>query len=426
MILGAFSAQNLQAQSLDSLLTSACQHNRSLESARISMKMAKEDSRQAFTNYFPTIQAAGMVFQGFHHLMQADVDIPPVDVSTLGIPLPLPPIQLPTMHINEIKKGALVNVGAVQPVFAGGQIYNGNKLAKLQEEVRQLQYYMSERDVKLQVTRLYWQLVALRANIGTLDAAERQLAEVHTFTSNYVNAGLTTHNDLLRVELKQQELKSSRLQLLNGIALSQMALAQLCGLEEVSVEEKDIACEPFKEGEVALPDQRLEVQLLSKNVESAALQVKMERGKLLPTAGIGIADMYYNMMAKNVNNGIIFATVSVPISAWWGGTHAMRKAKLAHQQAQVQRQETLEQLRLDNQAAWNNVQEAYAQIGIAETSITSAAENLRMSMDQYKAGTLPVIDLLDAETLHQQASDKLIEARANYKLRLAEYLSKTE
>lgn len=417
-VLGGLAAPSLQAQSLDSLKTAAVQHNHTLESARLDVKMAREDRRQAFTNYFPTIQAMGGVFQGFHPIMQADMDLPAMNI--MGMPL-----QLPPMSISEVKKGAMANLAAVQPVFAGGQIVNGNRLAKLQEEVRQLQLRMSERDVVLQVERLYWQIVSLQSSLGTLDAVDRQLDEVHKLTSSYVEAGLTTRNDLLRVELKQQEMQSSRLQLTNGIELSRMALAQLCGIDSIEVTPEMLE---YPEASEAIPpstEGTLEAQLLSRSVDAAALQVKMERGKLLPTAGIGIADMYYNMMAKNVNNGIIFASVSVPISGWWGGTHAVRKAKLARQQAENDRQDALEKLALDKASAWNNMQEAKAQIAIARKSIESAAENLRMSMDQYRAGTLPVTDLLDAETLHQQAADHLTEAQATYQIRLAEWRSKS-
>lgn len=430
---------SMHAQDLQALQQAAIQNNRKLQSSRIAVQMAQEDRKQAFTNYFPSIQAAGGVFQGFHHLVQVDVG------ESLFAQFGMPPIT-----ISAIKKGALVNAMAVQPVFAGGQIVNGNRLARLQEEIRRLQLQMSERDVSLQVARLYWQVVALKANIGTLDAADRQLAEVHKFTSDYAAAGLTTRNDILRVELKQQELASSRLQLQNGIALTEMALAQLCGapsapvpavspagscserspidslISRIGADTTQLAAvsTPLPLGEGLGAAQRIESLLSRKAVDAAALQVKMERGKYMPTAAIGISDMYYNMMAKNVNNGVVFATVAVPISAWWGGSHAIRKAKLAQQQAANDYEDTVEKLRLDNQSAWNNLQESLSQITIAEKSIVSAEENLRMSFDQYKAGTLPLIDLLDAQTLRQQAADRLIEARANYQLRLAEYESK--
>jgi outer membrane protein TolC len=57
--------------------------------------------------------------------------------------------------------------------------------------------------------------------------------------------------------------------------------------------------------------------------------------------------------------------------------------------------------------------------------VEEAAENLRMSTDQYNAGTETISDLLDAETLNRQARNQLSEAMATYQIRLADYLRKT-
>jgi len=69
--------------------------------------------------------------------------------------------------------------------------------------------------------------------------------------------------------------------------------------------------------------------------------------------------------------------------------------------------------------------EAYKQIAIAQSSVDEAAENLRMSTDQYNAGTETLSDLLDAETLNRQARNQLSEALATYQVRLADYRRKT-
>lgn len=67
---------------------------------------------------------------------------------------------------------------------------------------------------------------------------------------------------------------------------------------------------------------RAEYQLAEKNVEAQKYQKRMERGKRLPTVGVGAGYLYYNVTDKDVDDGLVFAQVSVPISDWWGG--AMR------------------------------------------------------------------------------------------------------
>ena len=105
----------------------------------------------------------------------------------------------------------------------------------------------------------------------------------------------------------------------------------------------------------------------------------MERGKLLPTLGVGVNGIYANLMEKNETHGILYATLSVPISAWWGGSHAIRKARYNRQQAELVLQDTRQNLRLDIEHAWNSLVESYRQIDVARRNVISAQENLRQN-----------------------------------------------
>lgn len=73
------------------------------------------------------------------------------------------------------------------------------------------------------------------------------------------------------------------------------------------------------------------------------------------------------------------------------------------------------------QNAWNNVEEAYKQLGIAERSISQAEENLRLNTNFYKAGTTTMSDLLDAQLYYQQAKDSRTDAFADYQNSILAY-----
>ena len=115
------------------------------------------------------------------------------------------------------------------------------------------------------------------------------------------------------------------------------------------------------------------------------------------------------------------ATVSVPISDWWGGSHAIKRRKIEHQQAQEQLADNAELLKIRMQNAWNGVQEAYQQLQLSERSIEQAEENLRLNRDYYRAGTSRMSDLLEAQLLYQQSLDKHTDAFADYQNKLLEY-----
>ncbi|MDR1129683.1 MAG: TolC family protein [Prevotellaceae bacterium] len=176
---------------------------------------------------------------------------------------------------------------------------------------------------------------------------------------------------------------------------------------------------------------RPEYRLLEKSVDVAKLQVKMETGKNLPTVAVGAGynymkfDMHRNDGMKN-NFGMVFASVSVPITDWWGGSHAVKKKKIELQSAENTRNETAELLLIQMQHFAAELNEAYQQVLLAQKSIAVAEENIRMSEDHYKAGISILSDLLDAQNLLQQSRDQYVEAATEYCVKLAEYKKVTE
>ena len=411
-----------QGISLQECIGMALRNNADLRNARLDTQMADEDKASARTNYFPQVSAMGTGFVGAKDMVRSEMEMPALAAMMPG---------MGAFPLSMIKKGVVATLTALQPLYSGGQIVTGNRLAAVQQEVRRLQLEMTEKDVCQNVQQYYWKLVSLRGNISTLDAVDEQLREVHNQTEHYVQAGVINRNDLLRVELKQQEVTSQRLTLLNGIELVRMLLAQLCGadLATFDIASADILDPLPPESAFTPADQALasreEVQLMDRSVTASSLQVRMERGKNLPSVAIGASGIYYNLMEKNQGNLVGLATVSVPISSWWGGSHAIRKARFKLEQDRISLQDTQEKLQIDILSAWNNLQEAYAQIEIARRSVAQADENMRLSRDQYNAGTLPMTDLLDAVTLYTQSHNNLLSACADYQSRLAEYQRKT-
>ena len=131
------------------------------------------------------------------------------------------------------------------------------------------------------------------------------------------------------------------------------------------------------------------------------------------------------MTDKSVDDGMVFAQVSVPVSEWWGGAHALKKARIREQQAENDRLQVREMLAVEIERTWSEVQESYAQILLMRRSVESSAENLRQNRNFYKAGTAPLTDLLDAETLYTQSRNDLTSACASYRTALAKYMRVT-
>ncbi|MBQ6379098.1 MAG: TolC family protein [Prevotella sp.] len=426
-----------QTYTLQQLKDSALHNNIAIRNARHSIDAAQQQRKEAFTKYFPNISGTGLWFNANKGMAQTELNLSEQITPELGMALAqsLPTEALAALgnpvSISIMKNGTIAGVTAVQPVFAGGQIINGNKLAKVGEDVSRLQLQLSENEVEKQTEQYYWQLVSLQEKMKTIEAVEALLADIYKDVDVAVKAGVAMRNDLLQVQLRQNDVESQKVKLQNGISIVRLLLGQYCGLnnEQFSVKNPELRDDLSQQTIKQDYDQALqgtaEYQLLNKQVEVTKLQRKMEVGKNLPTVGVGAGYNYHNLMENDHTFGMIFATVSVPISDWWGGSHAVKRKKIAQQQAEEQLADHAELLKIRMQKAWNDVEESRQQQTIAKRGIDQAEENLRLNRNYYKAGTSKMSDLLEAQLLYQQALDKHTDACADLQNKLLEYRQAT-
>jgi len=419
-----------QPYTLEQIKDSALHNNFALRSAKYDVEAAQQQRKEAFTKYFPNVSGTGLWFNANKGMAQMDIDpsgmISPEIGATLAQMLPVEALAALNnpISISMMKNGTIGSLMAVQPVFAGGQIINGNKLAKVGEEVSRLQLQLSENEVEKTAEQYFWQLASLQEKMKTIDAVDTLLRDIYKDVDVAVRAGVAMRNDLLQVQLRQNDIESQRLKLQNGISIVKLLLSQYCGLRDTSYIITFQTSLPEKFNDSCLMfnvNTTPEYQLLDKQVEAANLQKKLAVGKNLPTVAVGAGYNYHNLLERDHSFGMVFATVSVPISEWWGGSHAVKRRKIAYQQAQEQLADNAELLEIRMQNARNEVEEAYQQLQLAQRSIEQAEENLRLNRDYYRAGTSRMSDLLEAQLLYQQACDKHTDAFAEYQNKLLEY-----
>lgn len=316
----------------------ALKNNIAIRKADNNIRSAEEQRKEAYTNYFPNVSASGAYFHANKALVDGSVnpaEFIPAEAAAI-IPAEIAGMFGNPIPFSMMKHGLLGSVTALQPVFAGGQIVNGNRLAKVGVEASQLQRQLSAREVEHTTEQYFWQLVQLQEKLNTIDAARRNLESIEKDVRTAIKAGVALNNDLLQVQLHQNELASQRIELENGISISKMVLAQYIGIpyqENFNIQAPAIdknsgrqTASQLLEKESFLPSLP-EYQLLEKNVQANQLQQKMEFGKNLPTVAVGAGYIYNDLMDKGVNRGLLLAQVSIPISQWWGGSHAVKRKR---------------------------------------------------------------------------------------------------
>lgn len=398
---------------LDECINSALKYNVKVRNAENDLEMAKHDKKEAFTKYFPNISAVGSGFIANEPLVQMQMS--------------------PEAKMEMLKDGMLGGISATMPLFTGGQIVNGNKLAELGVNMKALQKKQTDDEVRLEVERYFWQIVMLKEKLKTISLVEKQLERLETDVQASVDAGIVTRNDLLQVQLKKNDVLSGKIQLENSLNVSLSLLGQHIGAKSDSIDVAFVVEEHLSESPLTLfcnhtdaVERTNEYGLLKQNLQASKLQYKMAVGKNLPTVAIGGGLVYDNfVMGQDQSFYMGFVTVSVPLSGWWGGTHSIKKHKLQVKNAENLLNDNSEMLVIRMQNVWNTLNDSYRKAEIALLSVEQSSENLRLNMDYYSAGTATMSELLDAQTLYQQSRDKYVEAYTNYELSKREYLQAT-
>lgn len=412
LLLAASSAQAQRLMTAEQAVSDALQNNVRMKNADNDLEAARQAKKQAFTKYFPTVSATGIGYMADKGLLEMSL--------------------APGMEMSMMKNGIMGGVSAQLPLFTGGRILNANRLADVGVETSRQQRRMSHNEVVLTAETYFWQAVMLKEKLKTVEAVELQLDKFAKDADAAVAAGVSDRNDLLQVNLRKNETRSNRITLENALTTAKRLLAQYTGHDGDSIDvSADMSgglppspLQLYAEPQTALAN-TAEYAFMEQNVKANRLKYKMTVGQNLPTVAIGGGYMYDDLMDKSHQFWIGFATVSIPLSGWWGGSHEMKKQRLAVRNAENTLLDNSQLLVIDMENKWNDMNDAYRKIGIAMESIAQAEENLRLHDDYYRAGTATMSDLLEAQTLYQNSRSAYVEAYAEYQIKKREYLQAT-
>ncbi len=424
------STSQAQTVSLDSCKKLALQNNHRIKDAELQLQASRQQKLEVFTNFFPKVSVIAFALRSSDYLMKLEtpqMNLPVWDGKNPGqLVNPTQFAYFPALSFGLLDYMNTAAVTVAMPVYTGGRIRRGYKLAKLGEEVNVYRKAMTREEVLSRTEDLFWTLQSLSQKEMTIKSYKLLLDSLYRDVSNYSNAGLAQQNDVLKVHLKQNELKISLLKLKNGINLTKRALCQQIGLVYDSSLcftaplDSQFAFLVFQEPEQMVKN-RNEYLLLNKAVEVKQVQKKLAVGEFLPQLSLVGAGLTYDIMNKTTNNALGMINLSIPISDWWAGSHKIKRQQIEVEQAESSLQENTEMLVLQIRQAANEVEETHYQIGVSQVSVEQAIENLRISQDQYKSGLIGISDLLEAEAIVQQAKDNLIDAHCQFRIKLAKY-----
>lgn len=358
---------------LQGAVDAAMRNNIELKEKRMDVETLRELKKQLYTKYFPTVSATATAFMRNRGLAEGSELLDFLFTAMSGNE------DFVANDVQILKYGTFGGLRLVQPIYAGGRITSANKLSEIGIEATSELAAMKENELKLEVEKYFWQLVQLYEMDKSLAAMDSLADCAKHDAALALKAGLVTPNDKMQVDIKLSQLESAHLQVDNGKKLCKEYMAYLLGVERVdSVEWDDIYTVKDPAHYLVDPGTALlgrhETRLLQLKIDAAKQQKKYVRGGLLPSVGALFALSYHHMFAKR-DDGLYnnffdphsmgwaaFANVSIPLSAWWGGKHALKRSDISINKAIADYDDKSRKMRVQISMKWNTLNEKYKQV----------------------------------------------------------------
>ena len=425
-----------QTLSLQECRDLAVKNNKELRIAEEKIRMADYDKKAALTKYFPQISANGAYMWNQKDLNLLDMgQLSSSLASSLGGLAQLPVGQQTVGAINDlqhldIQNVWVGNVALVQPVFMGGKIVTYNQITAYAKELALSMNDQKLQDLLYKTDETYWQVVSLVNKKKLADAYVELLRKTDEDMAALIAEGVATQADGLSVKVKLNEAEMAQTKVNNGLALSRMLLAQLCGLpltDTLTLADEQLDNFPVEERTTSVD---VNQAFMNRNeLKSLDLASKIYKKKerivladLLPTVAFSanyfvtnpnLFNGFKNDFAGMFNLGVI---VRVPITGWWEGSYKRNAARAETRIRQLEWEDAREKIELQVNQSVYKVNEASKKLAASNRNMENAEENLRSANLGFEEGVIPALNLMAAQTAWFSARSTLIDAQIDMKL----------
>lgn len=421
----------------------AIQNNKELQISGEKIKMADNEKKAAFTKYFPQLSANGAYMWNQKDINLLDMGALSSSLSSsLGGLAQLPMIQHLMSGVNDmqhldVQNIWVGNVSLVQPVFMGGKIVNYNQITKFAKQLAESMNNLQLQDLIYKTDETYWQVISLVNKKKLADAYVDLLRKMDSDVTAMIYEGVATEADGLSVKVKLNEAEMAQTKVENGLALTRMLLAQICGLsleEDLSLADEKLDNFPVETTQASADlneafMNRNELRGLDLATKIYKRKERIALAEMLPN--VALAANYF-VTNPNVFNGFkndfagmfnVGVMVKVPLSGWWEGTYRRNSAKAETRIKTLEWQDAREKIELQVNQSVYKVNEAGKKLIASSRNMENAEENLRRANFGFEEGVIPALNLMEAQTAWVSARSSLIDAQIEVKLTEV-YLSK--
>ncbi len=409
-----------QPLTMENAVAFGLERNRVLRAVQKEVQAVREQVKQAQADFFPKLDGSYTLT----HLK----DVPYATLGFSGAIIGIPP-QFPTATQTTNRW----QLELTQPLFTGFALTSRLNISKLDLEIAEHRLEETRLNVIRDVRYGFLQallgeklLDVARENVRSLEV-QRRNAEAN------FKQGLVAQNDVLKADVALAQARQRERTAAKQLVLLRSRLNQIFDLEpqtklefaETSVVPQAV---PSLDALYALAEEmRPEVKTLDTSIRQTQHGITAAKSRYYPR--LSAFAQYYregedflasdNPFANNENAAI---GLRIDWNFFEGGKTRAATRELLHKQKSLEErlQELKQQIRLQVEDAYEQLQVAKADMEASEVALKQAEENERMTSIQYREQLVIFLEVLNAQVFLSQSRVDYYQALYGYALALAD------
>jgi len=382
---------SLQAQeplvlSLDSAITYAIDHNRTLIGSRLAVDKSTEKIRETVAQGLPQVSAS----MDYTNYLGAEASLEMAPGQSISI---------------EFNPTSSFKASVTQLVF-NGSYYVGVQLSKLAKTITEQSYRKDELNVREQTIQAYYTVLVTEKLLNIIKANKENALTMFEKTTNLANAGIVEQTDpkklSIMVSTVDNAIKSTERQLELGYNLLRLQLGLESGQDiqlSSSLDELAEKCTLYGASDKKFDiGNNMDFKLISMQGDIAKKQIELKQSSYLPTLAAYYSRTQKIQTAKfdMTPNNVLGLSLNVPIFS-----SGQRKAQVSqaridldinkNTQALLTQQLTLQEKQL--RFNYNNLLEQYRN---QQRNVEIAKEVLEKMKLKYQQGVISSLELTSA------------------------------
>jgi outer membrane protein len=401
---------------IDDAIALALRQNPFYLASQEQIDQARAGVRQAVAGFLPTVNAAGTNT---------------LDEKLFVLEFPsFVPGEPPQRIAIDFTKNYQMALTFGLPLFAGGRLTAGYRMANFGLKASQESVRLSEQETILQAKQAFYGYLLAREFSAVADEGLRLAEDFMKNVKNLYDVGMASKFDLLRSEVQAANLKPQAIRARNSVEVAALGLKTVCGLDlDTPIEVKGELAAPPLDAEArdivaeALT-QRPELRQLDYQRGMAGESLKIARGSLLPTLAVG---GQYNVWGDSLrfrkgvwqNYYAINLSVTLPIFNGFDAEARIGQAKAQIRELDWTRKGLSDAIAFEVRQAVLNLNQARETLLSQEKNVEQAREAVRIAELNYAEGLATNLDvstaqvaLSQARTNHSQALYDCVISRA--------------